>query len=440
MTVAASEARRRGWYHGWNIVAVCVLSSAVANGLPVNAFSLFLQDWSTQLHAPISFFQLGLAALGLFSAFCAPYVGVLSDKYPARWLMGGGLLGMALLCICVSLVRTSWQLLALFMIVLPVAVVFSTTLPQNAVVSRWFVRRLGLALGLTAFGLGIAGVVLPPIVATLLPVFGWRMIWRVSGLFIALVVAPLVVWVVRDRPAARDGMDYVVTDGGSSARHGHGHGAGLGSNGLTWRIVFARRNFWLLVAVFLPMLGLYGGCLNNLAPIASTQGLSRQTAGALMSALSFAHICSTLICGLLSDRFGNRLPLAGLAMAAGVGGMMVALGHGTANLGVAVVLIGLSGGMWPLLAAAVAAEFGAGGVGRAFGLLMMFLPVIVLVPFIVAKVHEVFGSYAPSLIGLSALTIAAGTACLLLMREGRGGRDRDAAEGTGTTDVLATPV
>jgi MFS family permease len=437
MVVPASTARR-GWYHGWNIVAVCVLSSAVANGLPVNAFSLFLQDWSTQLHAPISFFQLGLAALGLFSAFCSPYVGVLSDKYPARWLMGGGLLGMAFLCIGVSLVQTSWQLLALFMIVLPVAVVFSTTLPQNAVVSRWFVRRLGLALGLTAFGLGIAGVVLPPIVAALLPAFGWRAIWRAGGIFIGLVVAPLVVWVVRDRPAERDGTHYVAADGASRARHGHGHGAALGSDGLTWRVVFARRNFWLLVAVFLPMLALYGGTLNNLAPIASTQGLSRQTAGALMSALSFAHICSTLMCGLLSDRFGNRLPLAGLALAAGIGGIMVALGHGTANLGVAVVLIGLSGGMWPLLAAAVATEFGAGGVGRAFGLLMMFLPVIVLVPFIVAKIHEVFGSYAPALIGLSVLTVLSGAACLFLMREGRGGRGRDAAAGAGTTDALAS--
>jgi MFS family permease len=440
MIVPASTAQRRGWYHGWNIVAVCVLSSAVANGLPVNAFSLFLQDWSAQLHAPISFFQLGLAALGLFSAFCAPYVGVLSDKYPARWLMGGGLLGMALLCIGVSMVRTSWQLLALFMIVLPLAVVFSTTLPQNAVVSRWFVRRLGLALGLTSFGLGISGVALPPIVAALLPAFGWRTIWRVAGIFIALVVAPLVVWVVRDRPATRDGMDYVAADGASGTRDGHGHGAGPGSDGLNWRTVFGRRNFWLLVVVFLPMLGLYGGSLNNLAPIASTEGLSRQTAGALMSALSFAHICSTLICGLLSDRFGNRLPLAGLALATGIGGLMLALGHGTANLGVAVVLIGLSGGMWPLLAAAVATEFGAGGVGRAFGLLMMFLPVIVLVPFTVAKIHEVFGSYAPSLIGLSVLTIAAGTACLLLMREGRGGRGRNAAEETGTTEVVPSTV
>jgi MFS family permease len=436
MTVAASAPRPRGWYHGWNIVAVCVLSSAVANGLPINAFSLFLQDWSAELHAPISFFQLGLAALGLFSAFCSPFVGVLSDKYPARWLMGGGLLGIALFCIGVSLVRTSWQLLALFMIVLPVSVAFSTTLPANAVVSRWFVKRLGLALGLTAFGLGISGVVLPPIVAALLPEFGWRMIWRAGGLIIALVVAPLVVWLVRDRPAERDGVFYVAADGASRAQV-HGHGAGAGSEGLTWRIVFARRNFWLLVCVFLPMLGLYGGCLNNLPPIASAQGLSQQTAGVLISALSFSQIVSTLICGMLSDRFGNRLPLVGLTLATAVGGMMVALGHGVANLGVGVVLVGLAGGMWPLLAAAVAAEFGAGGVGRAFGLLMMFLPVIVLVPFLVAKVHEVFGSYAPSLVGMSVLTLLAGAACLFFMREGRGGAGRDTTRGAGTTDALA---
>jgi MFS family permease len=436
MTMAASS-RLRGWYHGWNIVAVCVLSSAVANGLPINAFSLFLQDWSAQLHAPISFFQLGLAALGLFSAFCSPFVGVLSDKYPARWLMGGGLLGIALFCIGVSLVTASWQLLALFMVVLPVSVAFSATLPANAVVSRWFVRRLGLALGLTAFGLGISGVLLPPIVAALLPEFGWRMIWRVGGLIIALIVAPLVMWVLRDRPAERDGTAYIGADGGSRARL-QGHGAGAGGGGLTWRIVFAHRNFWLLVCVFLPMLGLYGGCLNNLPPIASDQGLSRQTAGALMSALSFSQICSTLICGMLSDRFGNRLPLVGLTVATAVGGMMIALGHGIANLGVGVALVGLAGGMWPLLAAAVAAEFGAAGVGRAFGLLMMFLPVIVLVPFIVAKVHEVFGSYAPSLVGMSVLTLLAGAACWLFMRENRSGRGRDAAQGKGTTDAFAT--
>jgi len=33
MTQIASPARPRGWYYGWNITAVCILSQVAANGL-----------------------------------------------------------------------------------------------------------------------------------------------------------------------------------------------------------------------------------------------------------------------------------------------------------------------------------------------------------------------------------------------------------------------
>lgn len=433
MTATESAAQRHGWYHGWNIVAVCVLAQAVANGLPVNAFSLFLHDWSAQLHTPISTFQLGIAAFGLFSAFLSPKVGVFADKYPARWLMGGGIIGIALFYLGVSLVTASWQLVALYALVLPVSVVCSTALPANAVVSRWFVRRLGLALGLTAFGLGMAGVVLPPIIAAVTPAFGWRTVWRVSGMLIAVVVAPLVMWVVRDRPTERDGLYYLTGKGEARPLHGHGPAS---SGGLTWRDVMKRRNFWLLVAVCLPMLALYGACLQNLAPVAASHGLSQQTAGALLSAFGLTHVASTLVMGLLSDRFGNRLPLCGLALAAAVGGFIVALGQGVTILGLGVMLVGLSGGLWPLLAAAAAVEFGASEVGRAFGLLMMFLPVIVLVPFLVARIQERTGSYAPGLVGLAVLTLIGGAACLL-MRERRRGRTTEAETEAAKEAVIA---
>jgi sugar phosphate permease len=429
MTATEGAAQRHGWYHGWNIVAVCVLAQTVANGLPVNAFSLFLRDWSAQLHTPISTLQLGIAAFGLFCAFLSPKAGVFADKYPARWLMGGGLIGIALFYLGVSFVTASWQLVALYALLLPISVVCSTALPANAVVSRWFVRRLGFALGLTAFGLGMAGVILPPIVAAMTPEFGWRTVWRVSGIFVAVVVAPLVIWVVRDRPSERDGLYYLTADGltadGETRPHpGHGPASG---GGLTWRDVLKRRNFWLLVAVYLPMLALYGACLQNLAPVAASHGLSQQTAGTLLSAFSLTHLASTLVMGLLSDRFGNRLPLCGLALTVAIGGLIVSFGQSVAMLGLGVMLVGLAGGFWPLLAAAAAVEYGASEVGRAFGLLMMFLPVIALVPFLVARIQEATGSYAPGLAGLAVLTFIGGAACLL-MRERRRGRISEAAK------------
>jgi MFS family permease len=408
---------RRGWYHGWNVVLVCVLAQVAANGLPINAFSLFLHDWSVDLNAPISSLQLSLAALGLFSAVFSPIVGPLADKYPARWLMGGGILGIAAFNFAVSFVTARWQLLALFMIVLPLALVFSTTLVANACVSRWFTRRLGLALGFTAFGLGAAGVVLPPIVATLTPEFGWRAVWRGAGVITAVIVLPLVLLVMRDRPEARDGLQYVSGDDPVGVAHGHPRFA-AGASSLGWRDVLANRNFRLLIAVYLPMLALHGACLHNLAPIATSRALDQQTAGALLSAFSLSHVTSTLATGMLADRFGPRLPLVGLAFATAVGGVIVAFADGAPLMFAGVLLVGLSGGMWPLLAAAVAAEFGASHVGRSFGLLMMFLPIIGLMPSAVARIQERTGSYTPGLCMLAGLTLAGGIACLFM--QGRG--------------------
>jgi hypothetical protein len=94
------------------------------------------------------------------------------------------------------------------------------------------------------------------------------MIWRVGGLCVALLVMPLVVVLIRDRPTEREGLHYLTDDG--SARHHHMHNAGTGL--LTWREVVTRKNFWLLVFIYLPIMAVYGGVGQNLAPYATSLG------------------------------------------------------------------------------------------------------------------------------------------------------------------------
>ncbi len=421
MNITSDSARQRGWYYGWNIVAFAIVSTIAANGLTVNAFSLFLKDWSQQLHANISTLQLALAVMGVGGALLAPFVGALADKYPARWLFASGLAGMAIFHVGLSFVEATWQFLTLSAVLLPISVALSASLTSNAVVSRWFVRRRGLALGLTAFGLGIAGAVLPPIIAALMPAFGWRMIWRGAGIIIAVVLIPAALLVVRDRPAERDGVHYVT-----GPRQAGPHDGGEASD-LTWRDILGRKNFWLLLAAYLPILALYGGCSQNLAPIAASRGLTTQAAGALLSVFSVFYVASTLFMGLLSDRFGNRLPLFGLAVATSAGGLIFAFGQRFAPLCVGIALAGLGGGIWPLLAAAAAVEFGAGAVGRAFGLLTLFIPLIVLAPFLVARLHEATGSYVAGIAALAVLAFLGGCGCLFMRERRRGGSGGDAA-------------
>jgi OFA family oxalate/formate antiporter-like MFS transporter len=423
MTQVEGSVRQRGWYHGWNIVAVCILSQVAANGLTYNAYSLFLRDWSEELHAPISRLQLPIAGMALVAALLSPMVGVLADKYPARRLFGWGLLGMAIFYVAISAVTAPWQIAALYAALAPLALCLSTAVTANALISRWFVRRLGLALGLSAFGIGMAGVLLPPLIAATLPTVGWRMIWRGGGLVVAVLVLPLVVAIARNRPAGSEGNYYLSGDGKPAGHHAHGAGASQ----VGWREVAARKNFWLLVAIYLPMMALYGGCAQNLGPYAASHGLSQQSAGALLSVLSFSHVIATLVLGLVSDRFGNRLPFAGLAVVMVTGAIVLAFGSGLPVLAVGCALVGFGGGLFTLLAAAIAVEFGGHAVGRAFGLCMLFIPLTALAPFAIAKTQESTGSYAPAILGLAALVLISGALSLLLREKGRGGQPANPA-------------
>jgi sugar phosphate permease len=296
----------------------------------------------------------------------------------------------------------------------------------NAVVSRWFVRRLGIALGITAFGVGIAGVILPPVIAWVMPLIGWRLLWRFAGLITAFIVLPLTLWIVRDRPGERDGTYYLTGADGASAHHRHGAGQG----NLGWMDILKRRNFWLIVICFLPMLSLYGGVQQNIAPIAASYGLKQESAGLLLSIFSFAGVAAMLVTGMLSDRFGNRLPLAGLTALSAAGGLVIGYGHGFLALAVGAGLVGVANGMWTLLPAAMALEFGASGVGRAFGALMLFIPLNSFAPSLIAKTAESSGSYGPAMLVIAAITLVGG-ALVLLMREKRGGHatpeEREAA-------------
>ncbi len=81
---------------------------------------------------------------------------------------------------------------------------------------------------------------------------------------------------------------------------------------------------------------------------------------------------------------------------------------------VALVLMGLSQGVWTLIASATAAEFGARCFGRAFGIVCAFAPIGSLAPLLVAGLREQSGGYAVRLLSLGALTVCGALAGLML--------------------------
>jgi MFS family permease len=157
----------------------------------------------------------------------------------------------------------------------------------------------------------------------------------------------------------------------------------------------------------------------NLAPIVLSRGFHLQTAGLLLSVFSAAALVAKLGSGLLADRLGNRTPLALLAVSTAAGTSLLAVAHQAGALYGAVALVGLSGGIWTMLASATAAEFGPQGFGRAYGVISAFTPLGSLAPPVVAWLYERQGDYAGALLALAAFALVVGGGGALLLKEQR---------------------
>jgi len=409
MTTLGPRPAASGWYHGWNIVAVCILSQTAALALTLSCFSLFLKDWTREFSVPVSTLTIAVTMFSLGCSLCTPFAGAAADRFPARWVFGPALVGLVAFHVAIGFVGEPWQILLLYSTVLPLAIGFSATVPAQALVSRWFVKRVGLAMGITSFGLASAAVVFPPVIALLLPVLGWRIVFWIFGGAIAFIFLPVILLVIRDRPTPEEGAYYVGTEGRAARK-----------STLTVREVFRRRNFWVTVGVFVPIQCVVMGVQVNLAPLVTSHGFSATTAGLLISAGAVAGLFSKLVSGLLADKWGNRIPLVVVSLISATGAVVLAFfGDQLPMLYLAMILIGLSGGVWTLLASATAAEFGPEGFGRAFGIIAAFTPLGSIAPPIVARLQETGGSYVAGLAGLAVLSLL-GAGVALLMRETRG--------------------
>ena len=416
MTTTLPAARKAGHYYGWNIVAGCILSQVAGMGLTLSCYSLFLLGWSKEFGAPISQLALGMAIFAFGCMVFAPMAGFMADKYPVRRLMAGGLAGIALLMVAVGFATAAWQIIAIYAFLLPAGVAFSAAVPAQALVSRWFVRQRGLAMGICAFGLALGGVITPPIVTALLPLLGWRGVWWLFAAVVGLIAAPVVFFTLRERPTAAEGFDYVAGEAEAPA-----------AVKLPLSEIFSRPNFWVVVIVFAAIGATSSAVTVNLAPLVRERGFSLQTTGFIMSAAGMAAMASRLGFGMLADRVGNRIPLVLLAAVTAVGVALLGRAHGLVSLYGAAMLVGVAGGVWTILASATAAEFGSQGFGRAYGVISGFTPIPPMLAPLVALGRERTGDYLVPMTALAVLAAAGGVVALLLREKAPGAPNASAS-------------
>jgi MFS family permease len=306
--------------------------------------------------------ERGQAALGyslswLLLLVFSPLAGSFYDRWGARLLVpvGGLLLGGALAL--TGQATTLWQYYLAFG-VLGGAGIAGMQMPAAAIVSRWFVRSRGAAMGIVSAGASASAVIFYPLNTWLILTLGWRVAFAVFGIVVAVLTIPLAALLYRnpsdDADGRREGSAKPETTPLGAARTVEDD----------WTLGAALRSypFWAVFAMWgLGVIG-YQIVTTHQVAHAVERGFSPVTLGWVFGFGGACTVAGNLLGGSLSDRWGRGWVFAlGSAIGiAGIGCLSWLDGPGDLALLLVYAASGLGFGMRISLLATIPADLFAG--------------------------------------------------------------------------------
>jgi len=266
-------------------------------------------------------------------------------------------------------------------------------LPNQVLLSRWFDKSRGKAMGFAYLGIGIGGATVPWISHALIEHFGWQAALRWLGLLIIAVSLPLAFFVKEAPPRS------------TSDRKMSGAADVMGA--------FKTLPFFLLTFGSMCSIAAVSGTQQNLKLFLSldrhfTQG---DAARVLSLVLSFS-IAGRLLMGWLADRFSKKyvMLLTYLLVAAGI--PLLFLGHTRLAIYASAAVFGVGlGGDYMIIPLMTAEIFGMQILGRLLGVILTAGGIAEAVsPWITGRLRDATGSYSEScflLVGIALLGAAA---------------------------------
>jgi len=395
-------------FYGWYVVAGTFVAQMFVIGFFTYSVSLLVPLVREEFGVSMAEVMYSLAAGTFVGLVLMPLAGVMLDRYPVRWIMAAGTLlfagGLWILANTTSIT----QYIVVFGVTMAAANAFAGSPASQTTVSRWFTTSRGRALGISAVGTSVGGIVLPALVAWSVQASGWRATLENLSLGIAFIVLPFVVLTIRGRPSDIG----VLPEGGASnvdAQASHPE--------LRLADIIRHQGYWYIGLTLGLLFSVYTSILANLAPYATGLGTTAAQASTLIMAVAVSGLLGKLVFGVAADKINLKLGLW-IAMALVFAAFLLLAGEfGYPIMLLAAGLMGLAaGGMLPVWGAMMARVFGLVSYGRAMGLMGPLITLLVMPGFVVTgRLFDATGSYRLCLL-LFAGIIAVATLLLVPLK------------------------
>ncbi len=186
-------------FFGWFLLAALTLAYTVTNGLVLNSLPIFYPELVREFGWNQSEVTRPAQLLFLAVAILSPLVGSLLDRLSTRVILLNGAVLMTLSLFGFAYIRSLWQMHLIYLL-FSLSLVLCGILSSMYLLTRWFVRYRGIAVGIFLLGSSLGGAIFNPLAARFIESMGWRgAAMALAAIAVVTLILPLLVF-VRNSP------------------------------------------------------------------------------------------------------------------------------------------------------------------------------------------------------------------------------------------------
>jgi len=395
------------FFYGHVITAAGFFIWLIGWGSFTPSFSVFLKPLIAEFGWSRADASLAYSLSFLSQAGFAVIMGWLTDRLGPRLVITllGSCLGLCYLLL--SQVTALWQFQAIYALLGGLGM-STLSVPVMVTVSRWFVKKRAFTIGIVQAGMGIGGLIFPPLAGYLILAYGWRDAYIVYGL-INLVGIFVAGCALRRDPSV---MGEVPDGRENLGEASHGQAAGVRPASLSLRKAFCASQFWIIAGLY----AVFGFCrstyVSHVPAHVQDLGFSLVDGANVLAVVWGASMFGRVGMGRIADRLGNRQTFIVSFLMTTASLFLVLVGKELWIIYLFALIFGVAWGNQAVLRFSVASEvFGVASLGLIVGILGVAESCAATVgSYIAGYIFDITGTYASAF--WMGIVLSAGAAVL----------------------------